>query len=118
MRTIASVAIKALKQLDESLFAPEWDKKFYDIYFAWKNMRYSIGANMDSMNVWRDKVSGTIKSMISQYEHGKRDRWYWTDGYNMRIAVSVMGGFKDSKAWESEVHLGVSAGPNLTFPKG
>ena len=110
MRTIASVAIEALDKFKAELQSAEGYYKYRPLWLGWREVRKINGGTITSPYYldWRDKVVNIVDSMKENYSKGdkfhRRMRWYWLETYNMRVEISVMGGYKDenAKEWEPE----------------
>jgi hypothetical protein len=104
MKTIASVAIKALESADKSLYAADWAEQYRDTYRGWLEMRRQSGSFTVPMNEWRDSVSSVIKGMVEHYkQNGVNDRHYWSETFNYRVSITVMGGYREYPQWEVDV---------------
>ena len=102
MKTIASVAIKALEQADKNLYGPGWAANLYDTYRAWQIMS---GKSM-SMNAWRDFISEKIKQMILGYKGlNSKERFHWNRSMCICVSIYVMGGIKSK--YETDVTITV-----------
>jgi hypothetical protein len=106
MKTIASVAIKHLEAADKSLYADGWAENYRDTHRAWLEMRRQNGGEPKDMNEWRDMVSSIVKGMIAHYqgdEDRANDRSYWSETCNLRVAITVMGGYRKYPKWEVDI---------------
>jgi hypothetical protein len=106
MKTIASVAIKHLESADKSLYAFDWAEKYRDTYRAWLEFRRQSGGLTVPLNEWRDSVSSTIKGMVEHYkqpENRANDRCYWSETFNYRVSITVMGGYRECPKWEVDI---------------
>lgn len=107
MKKISTVAIAALHAADKGLYSPNWDKRLYDTYKSWVALRGSKD-NITNMNEWRDAVSSIIKGMVGHYEgttDRANDRCYWSETFNLRVAITVMGGYRKYPTWEVDIAI-------------
>jgi len=105
-KPISSIAIKALESADKSLYADGWADNYRDTHRAWLEMRRQNGGETKAMNEWRDSVSSLIKGMIDHYQRDEdraNDRSYWSESFNIRVAITVMGGYRKFPKWEVDV---------------
>jgi hypothetical protein len=110
MKRISAVAIEHLESADKSLYAADWADKYRDTYRAWLEIRRQSGGFTVPLNEWRDSVSSTIKSMIWHYqqpENRANDRHFWTETFNFRVSITVMGGYRKWPKWETDVSVTV-----------
>lgn len=107
MKTIANVAIPALEELKQRLLTDL--HSFHPMWLAWREIRKQ--GNSDAVNTecpasWRALLIDHIHELQDRYKHGskfdKRTRDTFTETANMRVVISIMGGYKDAPRWEVE----------------
>lgn len=115
MRTIANVATASLNQLKDTLCTPEWNAgEGYNLYKAWVEMRRHNGYPIVQPNEWRNTIHRMIDGMIREYNNPSeykniQKRSHWTSTFNLRVCVTVMGGYRNWPKWETECKVFIEA---------
>jgi hypothetical protein len=109
MRTIASIAIKALTDLENKLLSHDWYDSYGALCYAWREIRKYNNYDTMGNNEWRDKCVNLIRDLKDGYMHGdklrKRERATFTETMNIRVTIFVMGGLEDAPQWEADCNI-------------
>lgn len=115
MRTIASVAISALKDMKSNIRTQEWGMgQGYDLYKAWVELRRHNKHNIVQFNEWRDTIVRLIDTLTEGYSDpvtykNLQKRHYWVSTSNLRVSIHIMGGYRDVPQWETDCKVFIEA---------
>lgn len=104
MKTIASVAIAALESASENLSKDTYK----NLFAAWYAMRCFTDGKLVLVSDWLETVKRLYNELIERYKHGEKNRELWAETFNIRVSVSIMGGYKDYPCWEVAVSVSIT----------
>lgn len=115
MRTIATVALASLNKLRTKIHSDEWAKgEGYDLYKAWVELRRHNQHRIASPHEWAQTIDRCIADCIKAYSNPYEyknilKRNHWVSTFNLRVMVTVMGGYRSHPQWETECKVFIEA---------